>query len=294
MSTHYPAQPASVRWHDLLRRGRQAGRPLVAASILSADFGRMAEECEQVFGLGVDLLHIDVMDGHFVPNLTMGADMIAALRRGFPDAVFDVHLMVERPADFVESFARAGTDMFTFHVERICGDEPAAEPVSAPSNEQTTFHVKHRSPEPNQAQNPHFPAPPTTPPMTAAQARSLIAQIRQAGMLVGMAVNPPTDVTAMTPWLSQLDLALVMSVNPGRSGQAFMPEVLQKARWLASELPPECAIEIDGGISPATAPQATAAGVEVLVSASALFGAEDRKAAIEALRNAGRPARRES
>lgn len=240
----------------MLDSARTQRHPLVAASILSADFGRMAVECRQVLELGVDLLHVDVMDGHFVPNLTMGADMIAALRRHLPEVFLDVHLMVERPGDYIESFARAGADVFTFHVECIEGVSKG--------------RIDPLSPE---------------------RARDLIASIRQAGMKVGMALNPPTDVVGMEPWLDQLDLALVMSVNPGRSGQSFMPEVLDKARWLASRLPDDCGLEIDGGISPRTAPDAVEAGVQVLVSASALFGAADRTEAIAALRNAGCPAR---
>ncbi len=107
----------SLSYHaDMLDITRKPAQPLISASILSADFGRMAEECRDALDRGADLLHVDVMDGHFVPNLTMGQDMIAGLRRHFPDVFLDVHLMVERPEDYIESFAEAGANLFSFHL----------------------------------------------------------------------------------------------------------------------------------------------------------------------------------
>jgi len=216
--------------------------PLVAASILSADFGRIAEECRDVLTRGADLLHIDVMDGHFVPNLTMGQDMIAGLRRHFPDTFLDVHLMVERPGEYVESFAKAGANLFSFHLE-VCGK-------------------------------------------SGVNAKDLIQKIRDHGMQPGMVINPPTPPDGLEPFLDDLDLVLVMSVNPGRSGQSFMPEVLTKARWIKERLSPKTRLEMDGGLSPKTAPDAVAAGMDVMVTASALFGAKDRSTVIEQLHNA--------
>lgn len=220
-------------------------RPLVAASILSADFGRMAEDCKTVLDAGADLLHIDVMDGHFVPNLTMGVDMIRGLRKHFPDTYLDVHLMVERPSDYVDMFAAAGANLFSFHLE-------VSQPMRAHGED----------------------------------AGALIDRIHKAGMHAGMVVNPPTAPQGLEPYLGKLELVLVMSVNPGRSGQAFMPTVLDKVRWLKPRLKPGTRLEMDGGISPATVGQAVAAGADTLVTASALFGAKDRAAVIAQLHGA--------
>lgn len=224
---------------------RPPAQPLVAASILSADFGRMAEECRDVLDKGADLLHIDVMDGHFVPNLTMGADMVRALRKHLPDAFLDVHLMVERPGEFIAMFAEAGADLFSFHVE-VC--------------------------------QPHRPH--------GEDADSLIDRIRSEGMHAGMVINPPTPAKTLEPWLGALDLVLVMSVNPGRAGQPFIREVLEKSRWIAARLERSTRLEMDGGLSPETAPEAVAAGADVLVTASSLFRADDRAAVIRDLRTA--------
>ncbi len=215
--------------------------PLVAASILSADFADMGADCERVLHLGADLLHLDVMDGHFVGNLTMGADMIAALRRRLPEVFLDTHLMVDHPAMYIEPFAKAGANHFSFHLE-VC--------------------------DPVRARHAHVGA--------------LIKSIHDHGMTAGLVVNPLTDIQGVEPYLDQLDLLLVMSVHPGKSGQSFLPETLEKTRWLAHHVGLDTRIQMDGGLNPYTAVDAAAAGCDVMVTASALFGAEDPQGVIDA------------
>jgi ribulose-phosphate 3-epimerase len=213
-----------------------ARRLLVEPSVLSADFTQLGEECRRSLAAGGDAIHFDVMDGHFVPNLSMGPAVCAAVRRAVPGAFIDTHLMCTDPGAFVEAFAKAGTNHVSFHVEAV--------------------------PDP----------------------RALIRRIRDLGMAVGCALNPDTPADAIGAWIAELDSVLVMSVHPGYSGQAFIPGVLDKVPALRARMRPDQRIAIDGGVSPATAPACRAAGCDVLVAASAIFGAPDMAAAIRAIR----------
>lgn len=203
----------------------------IAPSILSADFGKLNEEIASVEPY-VDLLHVDVMDGHFVPNITLGPPVVRKIQSKLP---LDLHLMIEHPEQYIDDFVKAGAASITVHVEAC-------------------KHL-HR----------------------------VIQQIKAAGVKAAVSLNPATPVEDIKHVLDDVDMVLVMSVNPGFGGQKFIPVALEKIRELRG-MRPDLDIEVDGGVNAKTAKQCIEAGANILVAGSYIFGADDRKAAIESLR----------
>lgn len=208
--------------------------------MLSANFAKLATEIKDIEACGADLLHIDVMDGHFVPNLTFGVPIIKAIRP-YTTLPFDVHLMVTNPEDYVQEYSELGIEYFTFHQETV----------------------------------PHM--------------HRLIQEIKKAGMKAGVALNPGTPVSTLEAIAADVDMVLIMSVNPGFGGQSFIPSAIHKvhqAKILLEEVDNKTAvIEVDGGINDITCVPIKEAGATVIVAGSAVFGAENRKEMIEAIRN---------
>jgi ribulose-phosphate 3-epimerase len=210
----------------------------IAPSILSADFSRLGEDIQAVDRAGADYIHVDVMDGHFVPNITIGPLVVAALRK-VTDKPLDVHLMIENPDLYIPEFARAGADIITVHQEAV----------------------------------PHL--------------HRTVQLIKSLGKKAGVSLNPATPVETLDVILDELDLVLVMSVNPGFGGQAFIPSALDKIRALRQRIAQRglaTELEVDGGVKLDNIGEVVAAGADVLVAGSAVFNTDDYAATIAALR----------
>lgn len=212
---------------------------ILAPSILSADFAKLGEEIRDVERGGADWIHVDVMDGHFVPNITLGPVVVEAIRP-HTKLPLDVHLMISNPDAYIESFARAGADLISVHVE------------TCPHLHRTLQHIKAQ------------------------------------GVQAGVVLNPATPLSTLEHVLSDVDLVLLMTVNPGFGGQQFIPAMLDKiarlSRMLAERGRSDVHLEVDGGINEETAPLVVQAGAGVLVAGNAVFGMPDRAAAMERIR----------
>ena len=210
----------------------------ISPSILSADFCNLERDIQRVSS--ADYLHVDVMDGAFVPNITIGVPVLKSIRK-HTDMFLDVHLMIEKPVRYIEAFAQAGADLLSVHLE---ADHPT-------------------------------------------QISQALKLMGQCGVKKAVALRPITKAEAILPYLEELDLVLVMTVEPGFGGQAFMEsqlDTIRQVRALIEKYNPACELEVDGGIAPKTAPLVVEAGANVLVAGSAVYGAEDIPAAIQALR----------
>jgi ribulose-phosphate 3-epimerase len=211
---------------------------MIAPSILSADFSRLGEDIKAVEAAGADVIHVDVMDGHFVPNITIGPLVVKSVRK-VTDLPLDVHLMISDADSYIEDFAHAGADWITVHVEAC----------------------------------PHL--------------HRTIDQIRSMGKKAGAVLNPATSLTTLDQILPDLDLVMLMSVNPGFGGQSFIESSLGKIKMLRQMLDnigSKAGIEVDGGVSPATIARVTEAGANIFVAGSAVFGQDDYQASISELK----------
>jgi ribulose-phosphate 3-epimerase len=211
---------------------------LISPSILSADFARLADEVNAVEKAGADLLHLDIMDGHFVPNITFGPPVVASIK-SIATVPLDVHLMIERPEDYIDDFISVGTDILTVHVEAC-------------------LHLQRA-----------------------------LRHIKDSGIKSAVSLNPSTPVDSIKYVLDDLDMVLVMSVNPGFSGQKFIPRILEKISEVRELVGNRIDIQVDGGVTPGNAKSIVDAGANILVAGSAVFSTKNYAKAIRALRSDG-------
>ncbi|CAF1580244.1 unnamed protein product [Adineta ricciae] len=212
---------------------------IIGPSILNADLSKLTDESRRLLDAGADYLHLDVMDGHFVPNLTIGHPVIKCLRKNIPKVYFDAHMMVAKPEQWIEEMAGAGVNQYTFHIEST---------------------TKESMPE-------------------------IIRKIKEVDMKVGLGIKPKTDISVVEEYINDIDVVLIMTVEPGFGGQKFMGDMMEKVRWLRKTYPQLLHIEVDGGVNMKTSDDCAQAGANMIVSGSALIDSKQPDKDIEQMRN---------